>query len=143
MKDKRVDASYRVYVVKRNEGTRVRLCDLNSLLGWIYKKTDDRLEVELVSKEGNIEDFSNELWNKGSIIWYSPLHPRIWEATCEDDQARKEDKLVKEWLDETPDVDPIEQKTNGRLIRVEMSGYSVRDGQKRYAQTIRNITIKD
>ena len=89
------DDTYRVCVVKRNDGNTVRLCDLNSLLELIYTGKDDRLEIELIAKKDPvIEDFKNELWVKGSMIWFSPLHPRIWEATCEDEQAKKENDLV-------------------------------------------------
>lgn len=130
----KVDDSYGVYVVKRNDGKTVRLCQLESLLRFVYTKEDDRLEVEIISKEGGIEDFTNELWQKGSIIWFSPIHPRIWEATCENMQAEKENQIAKEWIDKLPDITHErmkEEKADGRLIVIEMSGISVKDGQRR------------
>lgn len=127
----KLDDTYRVCIVKRNTGKSVRLCDLNSLLRFVYTGEDDRTEIEITSSDGS-EDFSNELWIKGSMIWFSPIHPKIIEATCEDKQAEKEDKLAREWIDKVPDIDPKNnQKQNGTLLEI-IGSANVIEGQKRW-----------
>lgn len=124
------DPTYRVCIVKRNDGHICRLCDANTLLQYHYTGKAHRVEVEIVSK--GAEDFSNELWQKGSVIWFSPSNPRIWEATCEDEQAVKENVIMKDLIDKVEDVDPTKEQKEGTLLKLILSDkYSIVDGQGR------------
>lgn len=110
---------YDIYLVKRNNSKEVRLAQFSSLLKcYGTKHSDDRVEVHLVSKTP-LENFSHELWQKNSLIWFAPGKNQIFEATRDNKRAEEEYQIAVRLASELPDVDPTAKGSGGTLILVE------------------------
>lgn len=132
MKEK-LDSSYSIYIVKRNEGTSVRLTLFNDAIR-LAKKGELHPLKEIHLADYPEEDLANELWKEGSVIWFSPIHPRIWEATEEDEMAKIESQLARGVLYSIPDVTQENMEDGDTLIHLvgkEKKVYKIVDGNWR------------
>ena len=92
--------THNLWFVKRNDGKVIRLALFTDLL---HDRHADRAEVEL---QGLSQDeINNPFWQTHCMIWWNPLRDIWYEATQDDDQAKKEYKSVKDNIDNFTDAE--------------------------------------
>ena len=109
-------------MVKRNNGRDIRMTSANTILGWLQGEREVD-EIEIIDAEQR--DLENEMFQEGYMLWISPFHKLMYEATRDDKQAEKEYQLCKQTIKRIPDVDPV-LGNHGTLVRI--YGESLRTG---------------
>lgn len=125
-----VSEDYDLYIVKRNDGTEIRLANFEHILR--YLETGDKYRTEISIVGFSKEEASNELFQPYKIVWYSLLNPIIHEATQDDELAKEEYQKVLKVIDTLPDIDPTRKDSVGTLVKsIAGKSYTVVDGASR------------
>jgi hypothetical protein len=92
-----------LWYVKRNDGKVIRLALFIDLIQGVHAK---RAEVEI--RNLSQDEISNPMWQTDRMIWWHPLRDMWYEATQEDEQAKREYESVKANIGNFPD-DEVDQ----------------------------------
>lgn len=122
-----LEEGYDLYIVKKNDGKSVRLANFWQIMRYLRTGDQERTEILMTGAE----DYTHELLQSHSIIWWKFGNPKIIEATREDSQAEKEYQEVLEIIDTLPDIDPLTGSVGTLIKCIGEDMYKITDGVSR------------